>query len=475
MRGRAWRRRAVVALAMAGSAVVVLEPAPGRAAGELWVDGSDPACSDGRTRLEAESAATPWCSVARAATEAGPGDTVRIRPGTYVGTVRPARSGTPGAPVRYVADGGGVTLDGGGASATVKVVSVSDVSFEGMAVTGGAVQGLWLYGAPRVALRGLTVTGNGGPGVQVRESSGVTVEGSRIAGNGGAGIFESAGSSGNRYVGNEVSANGVNGDPYNGDGLQLAGAGTYVAGNTIVGNGDPGPYEHGIYVAAVATDVVVEGNTVSGNAGSNIKAAGTGVVRYNRLEGGRLGLVLSDNPAPVTAYYNVVYGPYQHGVFLTTGTTPARARLWNNTVVVTARNAPSGDASAVFVNAAAQLDLRNNLMVYAHADNAGSAVHVVDKARLQGFTSDHNWVATLEPGGRHLAWNGVRLTLAKWRRNGYDAKSLASAPPIFDADRRVVSSNLGRRKGTPLGLTRDHAGTPVPPGAAPDVGAYQSL
>ncbi|MGQ0520776.1 MAG: right-handed parallel beta-helix repeat-containing protein [Actinomycetota bacterium] len=475
-RFRRWSPAVAVALVAGGGVpLVALAPSPALAAGDLWVDGSSPSCSDGFTREQAGVPLTPWCSVVRAAEEAGAGDTVRIRPGTYAGTVRPATSGSLGAPVRFVADGGGVTLDGAGASATVKLVSVTDVSLEGLAVTGAAVQGIWAYGAQRITLGGLSVTGNGGPGIQVRESSAVTVTRSRIAGNGGAGIFETAGSSGNRYVANEVTTNGINGDPYNGDGMQLAGAGTYVGGNTITGNGDPGPYEHGIYTGPGATDFLIEGNIVDANAGSNIKAGGSGgVVRYNRLEGGRLGLVLSDNATPVTAYYNLVFGPYQHGVFVTTGTGPARARLWNNTVVVTSRNAPSGDASALFVNSAASLDVRNNLLAYSNPDNAGSAVYVPDAAKVQGFTSDRNWLATADPAGRHLAWNGVRLTLPKWRRHGLDAKSIASEPPTLDADARVVSANLGRRKGQALGLTRDYAGTLVPAGVSPDIGAYQA-
>ena len=475
MGGSRWRWWAAP---VAGLVAVTAAVAPGPAAGEtattLWVDSGDPSCSDAYTRQEASSAQTPWCSVVRAAVVAGVGDTVWIRPGTYVGTVRPTSSGTPDAPVRYVASEGGVTLDAGGASAAVKLVSVSDVVMEGVAITGASVQGVWAYGAQRILLDGLAVSGNGGPGVQVRESSAVTVSRSRITGNGGAGIFETSGSAENRYVSNEITGNGINGDPYNGDGMQIAGAATYIAGNTIVANGDPGPYEHGIYTAAVATDFLIENNVVSNNAGSNIKAAGSnGVVRYNRLEGGRLGLVLSDNATPVTAYYNLLFGPYQHGVFVTTGTTPARARLWNNTIVVTSRNAATGDASAIFVKAADSLDLHNNLVSYANPDNAGSALYVLDARQLKGFTSNNNWYSTLEPSGRHLAWNGVRVNMSKWRRNGQDAKSVVSSPPRFDADMHVLSTNHGRGQGRPLGLSRDVAGVPVPTGVAPDIGAYQ--
>jgi hypothetical protein len=38
----------------------------------------------------------------------------------------------------------------------------------------------------------------------------------------------------------------------------------------------------------------------------------------------------------------------------------------------------------------------------------------------------------------------------------------------------VSSVNLGVGAGTPLGLYRDLAGTPLPVGTNPDIGAYQS-
>lgn len=468
------KRRFVVSLSfvvvvLAGSA---LSPRPSGADGSasLWVDGSNAACSDGYSRDQAASPDSPWCSIARAAAAAQSGDTVRIKPGRYVGSVRPAASGTV-----FVAEGDGVVVDAAGASAAVKLASVSDVTLRGLTVTGAAAQGIWASGVQRVTLDGLTVNGNGGHGIQVLNSTEVTVGNSTISGNGGAGIFEGNGSSGCAYVSNGITGNGKSGDPYNGDGIQLGGAGGYIAGNTVRDNGD-GPYEHGVYTGPSARDFLIEGNVLGDNAGSNIKAAGAnGTIRYNRLEQGRLGIVFSDNPAPVVAYYNLVFGKYQHGVFVTTGNTPAQARLWNNTIVVTARNATSGDASAVFVKAAALLDMRNNVVSYANADNFGSAVDVPDARQVTVFTSDHNWLSSMQPRGRHVVWDGARMTVASWTKaTGQDGASVASTPPQLDAGAHVVSANLGRSRGQSLGLTRDYIGTAVPSGGAPDIGAYQT-
>ena len=468
-------RRAWPLVLLLAVVAVVLAPVSRRAVGDvgvpLFVDGGSSACSDGHSRQQAASPATPWCSIARAAAATTTGDTVRIRPWTYRGTVRPASSGTT-----FLADGDGVVVDAAGEPAAIKLSSVTEVTIEGIAVTGAAVQGIWASGVQRVTLRRLHVHGNGGAGVQVLSSAGVTVRDSVIAGNGGTGVFEGSGSTGCAYIGNQITANGVNGQPYNGDGIQLGGVGAHVVGNTITGNGDPGPYEHGIYSGPASADFVIEGNVLSDNAGSNIKAAGSnGTIRYNRLEGGRLGLVFSDNPAPVTAYYNLVFGEYQHAVFLTAGTTPARARIWNNTLAVTARAGATGDAAAVFVNAAALLDLRNNLVSYTNPDNAGSAINVPVASRVAGLRSDDNWFSSMQPHDRHFVWNGSRANLSQWRRTtGQDAASVASAPPALDADAEVVAAHLGRHAGRGLGLTRDYRGTPMAGLANPDIGAYQT-
>jgi hypothetical protein len=99
---------------------------------------------------------------------------------------------------------------------------------------------------------------------------------------------------------------------------------------------------------------------------------------------------------------------------------------------------------------------------------------VLDDAQLQGFTSNNNWFSTFEAAGRHLVWDGARVTLAKWQRLRQDQQSIASPPPGLDADAHVVPANLGRGKGQPVGLLRDYAGAPVPAGSNPDIGGYQT-
>jgi parallel beta-helix repeat protein len=403
--------------------------APASAA-ELWVDGASAVCSDARTAVQASAPATPWCTVTRAAREAAAGDTVRVRAAVYRETVRPARSGTASAPLRFLAEPGAV-LDAGGAANAIKLIGVDDVVFDGFEVRGGGTQGIWIDASSRIVLTHLDVTGNAGTGIQLKTSSGVRVEESTISGNGSAGILELAGASGARYTDNTITGNGRGGSAYNGDGIQLGGSGALVAGNTISGNGDDGPYEHGIYSAAGSSGWTIEDNEFTANGAANVKAAGgPGTVRGNRMRDGRYGIVLSDNPATVTVTDNDISGSAQHLVFLTSGTTAARALLQGNAIVQSGRSTDSGDASAVFVNTATALELRDNEISYTNPDALGVALWVNDAGRVGTLRSDANAFCATDARGRGLAWNGSRTTLAGWRTaSGQDALSDVSAAP----------------------------------------------
>lgn len=470
-RGRSVRR--LVGLVVVGlSGVVLLLPGSASAAPrELWVDQANPTCSDTLTRDQVDQA-RPWCTLQAAAHGARAGDTVQVLPGRYHGTVRPVASGSASAPIRYLAPSGGVTIDAGGAAVGLKVVGVNWLSFRGFTVTGAAAQGVYVDNSTGVALIQLRASENGTFGIQLRASA-LTVSESTISGNGMAGISELSGSYGNLYERNTISGNGKDGRSYNGDGIQLNGVAARVIGNQITDNGDRGIYEHGIYAGSTSSDYLIESNTLAGNAASDIKAAGSnGAVRYNRLGDSRLGLVFSDNAQPVSAYYNLIVGKFQHAVFFTTGSRPAQARLWNNTIVQTGRLTSSGDASAVFVNSAALADLRNDLICYANPDNLGVALSLRD-ASGTNLVSNTNWLCANDARGRTLALNGKRLTLRAWQvSSGQDAASLSSPPASFDADFHVRSVNLGAGIGQPLGLEGDYLGAAVPAGA-PDIGAYQ--
>jgi hypothetical protein len=443
-------------------------------AADLWVD-RDAACSDAYTRAQAAASDTPWCTVARATSQAVAGDTVRVAAGVYRGPVRFVQSGTPSAPIRLVAAEPGVVIDGGGAAEAILFKLVTDVEVSGVRVTGGATQGIWVEGGARVALRDVELSGNPGAGVRLRSTADFALTDSLVTGNGSAGVMELAGSVRARYTGNTVRDNGRAAAAYNGDGIQLGGSGALVAGNVITGNGS-GPYEHGVYTGAQSAGWTIEGNTVAHNAGANVKAAGgPGVVRRNRLTGGQFGLVLSDNPAVVDVDVNVLSGYAQHLVLLTAGSAPSRARLRANTIVQNGRSTTSGEASAVFVLAAASLELRDNLLCYQGADSLGVSVMVNDASRLGSLVSEANWFCARDGRSHHLGWNGSRVPLTTWRTvTGEDARSLTSWAPSFDSAQRVTSTNWGRDRADWLGLPTDFGGAAMPAAGAVDIGAWQT-
>jgi hypothetical protein len=462
------RLRALTALALA-----LVAPAGARAA-DLYVDPTAAACSDAVPAASAASPATPWCTPAPAARLARPGDVVHLASTTYHDQLRPLASGSEDQPITYVADGR-VTLRAPAGEVVVMLVGVHDVVLRGFTVRAAGPQAVWVDDAQRILLERMTVANDRGVGVQIKGGTDVTVSRCRLINNARAGLLDMGPARGTTLAGSLVSANGRDGRRYDGDGVELNSTGARVVGNRITHNGDSVGFEHGIYAGASARDYAILRNTIAGNAGADVKAAGgPAVVSGNRLLSGLFGVVLSDNREPVTVQYNLVQGRFQHGVLLTTGHAPARGRLWNNTVQQTGRSTASGNASAVFVASAAQVDLRNNLLAYTNADALGSALFVNDRARVGSFVSRTNWFASTDPGARRLAWNGSRVTFAQWRAlTGQDASSIDSRPPRFTTAGRVASRNMGAARGSRLGLERDLAGTAVDARRAPDIGAFQ--
>ena len=461
-------------LAAVLSALFVLILPGVASASDVYINPAGASCSDSVSAAVASAATTPWCSLAPAARLARPGDVVHIAPATYPAQFRPLTSGTESQPIVYQADGD-VTISGPTGAVSVILTGVHDVVLRGVRVLAAGPQAVWVDNAARIVLDSDSVTNISGTGVQIKAGTAVTITRSRLVGNLRAGLQEMAQSVGMTLSTSTVSGNGKDGQQYNGDGVSLGGSGATVTDDSISDNGDGIGFEHGIYAGPTARGYLIARNQIGNNGGADIKAAGgPGVVADNQLSSSMFGLVLSDNPAFVTAEYNLIQGRFQHGILVTTGTTAARARLWNNTVQQTGRLTASGNASAVFVVSASQLELRNNLFAYTNPDLLGSAFLLNDQALVGSFVADTNWYASPDPSQLRVSWNGARVTFAKWRSlSGQDAASFDSAPPTFAADGRVTSANLGAAKGTVLGLTHDLAGTPLPALAPPDLSAFQ--
>jgi Right handed beta helix region len=87
--------------------------------------------------------AAPFHTIARAAEAAGPGTTVVIAPGTYVGSFRTTASGTASAPITYVAQARwGARLVGEGAADAVWRNDGDHVEIRGFEISGTSTDGL---------------------------------------------------------------------------------------------------------------------------------------------------------------------------------------------------------------------------------------------------------------------------------------------------------------------------------------------
>lgn len=355
---------------------------------------------------------------------AAPGDVLRLAPGTYRGTFRPTVSGTAASPIRLVAAAPGVVLDGGTAANTLKLISVGHWSLQGLTITGGASQAVWIESTQDVTLDGVTVTASPGVGVELKHTAGTTIQHATLTANGSAGVLELAGTTGTRILANDIERNGIGHATYNGDGIQLGGTGALVSGNTLVRNGDPGPYEHGVYTAAAATGWTLSDNTISDSGGADIKAQGSGTVAGNRLTNGMYGLVLASNPAPVQVTGNTLSGRAQHLVFLTDG---ARAALSSDTIRQSGRSTSSGEASAIFVKAAGSLSVSHTTACYDNADDLGVGLWINAAAAVGSLSLSGNTYCSHDARGRSTAYNGSRVAPATWVAATADATSLFTA------------------------------------------------
>jgi parallel beta-helix repeat protein len=304
-RRRTHHRRLRAGLAAAGLAGLLLTLTGAVAAAApatLYVDRSNRNCSNSGPG----SAASPYCSIAKAAAVAGPGQTVLVAAGTYAESVAVARSGTATAPIVLKASGG-VTVSGGSHGFTI--ASRSWVTVQGFTVSGTSGVGIDVRDSSHVTVTGNRVTRSG------RRAKGGTAQGIRLAGtddsvvfhnvtfdNSEAGIALTGGSTRNRVTGNrsyqnargytraapgiDVRAPGNqvigNLSYHNEDsGIQsyTGGSNTLVAGNLAWDNGD-----HGIDDLNVPGQRIV-GNTVFHNltAGINVEGNSPGATIANNV------------------------------------------------------------------------------------------------------------------------------------------------------------------------------------------------
>ncbi|MGD8238935.1 MAG: right-handed parallel beta-helix repeat-containing protein [Armatimonadota bacterium] len=108
--------------------------------------------------------AAPWRSIERANAALGPGDTGIFLPGTYGGTIAPARNGEPEAPIRYRSDTrhGAVLVGSGPDGPAIEFSGRSHVAVEGFRVAPGDGRWLRASGCDHIEVRDCYMEKSGG-------------------------------------------------------------------------------------------------------------------------------------------------------------------------------------------------------------------------------------------------------------------------------------------------------------------------
>ncbi|HEX6131535.1 MAG TPA: right-handed parallel beta-helix repeat-containing protein, partial [Actinomycetota bacterium] len=402
--------------------LVLLLGSPAGAA-DYWV------ATGGSDAADGLSIPTAWATLGKAASVVDPGDTVHVLDGGYQG-FHLERSGAPGAPITFVAEGDAVlvTADNGTTPDGINLEGASHVVVDGFVVDGRTRAGVRAVLGEHVTIRNCRLGQNGRWGILTGFVDDVVIEDNEAHHSViEHGIYVS--NSGDRPIirRNHVHDNHANGIHMNGD-ASLGGDGV-ISGALVERN-------------------VVHGNGVGGGSGINMDGVVDGVVRNN---------LLYDNHASGISLYRIDGGAGSSGNLVV-----------NNTVV----NAADGRWALNVRDGSTGNVVRNNVLFTAHAFRGSITI---DAASLAGFVSDNNVVMD-----RFTTDDGDSvLDLAAWQALGHDASSVVATPeelfevPGVDFHLKAGSPaiDLGTLVGAP---SEDLDGAPRPVGAAIDAGAYEA-
>ena len=401
----------------------------------------DPVGSDSA----AGSAVAPWATLQHAVDSVGPGDTITVRAGTYVGC-RITRAGTAEAYITLqAADGAAVVVNGAGPSnrkgSGVELEmwdgAVAYWTIKGLEVTGAESWGIDVRGTAEAPAHHVNILNNtvhhnglttGRTGIFLAFVDDALIEGNRSYNNGEHGVYCS--NSGDRPV---------------------------VRGNTIYDNvacglhmnGDESAGGDGIISGALVENNVIYGNGAEGGAGVNNDGVTDSVFRNNLLYNNHAGgfAVFQENGA-VCSQNNKYY---------------------NNTVV----QADDGRWAFNIAQAGCTGNKIFNNILYINSEWRGAIT--IPTHPLAGFESNYNVVVNRFSSDD----DQTIIDLAAWRALGYDANSLLASPEeLFvnaaGGDYRLKETAPAVDAGTCLAeVTVDLAGTARPYGAGCDIGAYE--
>ena len=425
---------------LVASCIVAL--AMGRAhlatAATYYVDGAGSDTGDG-------SESQPWMTVGHAASQAGPGDLVVVRSGTYAESVLLTRSGEAGAAMIFRGLPGAVLTSPDptkSLSAFDVTAGVAYVSVQGFELGGGFAETVFVRaGAHHIELSGLNIHDNR-TGIWIAGATDVVVSDSVIANNHRTGVRVFAGARRVHVVDTRAEGNndglGCSGDS---DGFNADDTTSDIVFERVaaVHNSEDG-------LDLQTPTAAVLGATVQDNGCSGVKLAAGGYIENALIERQRIGINMDGSSGTMTVIQNCTLSQNQLGV-RAAGDGPGLTL--RNTII---------DGPAKALSYAATVELIEDHNVF-HRPLAKDRLIV--RSALSGET----------------LYSANDINSGVWQHDtGQGQDTMASDPQLTSSGCHLRTGSIAIDSGTPFGApASDLAGTPRPVGAAVDRGAFECV